>query len=126
MTTPTKPAAKTPAKRKSAPKPTVQKPERPYILDSAVVRDEIERQRQNALSEIDAIQADKLSITQRAERDIASIRERAEAEIRARDDRERDLQKIIDMTGRALGEDEAPIRGAEEGFDAVKQKLEAV
>ncbi|HEU5019647.1 MAG TPA: hypothetical protein VFT69_16940 [Pseudolabrys sp.] len=80
--------------------------QRPYLLESSIIRADMERHNVAALAEIEAVEADMLSIETRANNDIAAIRERADAEIAARKIRCADLQSILDMTNRALGRDE--------------------
>ncbi len=81
------------------PKPPEQ---RPYLLDSSVVEDDLRRKRDNALSEIEAIDADCLGIETRANNDINSIQARRDTEVSARRHRAEDLRKIVAMADRAL------------------------
>lgn len=90
---------------------TQQHAQRPYLLESSVVEDDLKRQRAAALSEIEAIEAEILSITERANNDIVSIQQRADAEVSARKVRAEDLEKIVAMADRALSPAAAPNRG---------------
>ena len=87
---PTPPAAKQPAQR-------------PYLLESTVVRAAIAQNYDAALAEIEAVEADMLAVATTANNDIALIRERADAEIAARTSRRDDLRSILAMCGAALG-----------------------
>lgn len=76
--------------------------QRPYTLESANLRSEIDRQRLAALSELEAIDSAILDIETRANRDIEAIRQRADVEIKGRRDRAADLDELIVIANRAL------------------------
>ena len=86
----------------SQPKPTPS--QAPYLLDSGIFLEEIKRQSSNASSEIEAIMAELLDIETRANNDIASIAARRDSEIAAREARKSDLELIVKMAERAVGE----------------------
>lgn len=76
--------------------------QRPYTLESANLEADLARQRDAALSELEAIDAAIEDINRRMARDIDAIRQRADAEITGRSQRADDLHRILAMTARAL------------------------
>ncbi len=74
----------------------------PYVLQSAVVLSELDRQMRDAQSEIEVVEADILSITERANRDIAAINERKEQEITGRMERKADLELTVKIAKAGL------------------------
>lgn len=89
--------------------PSASSGQRPYLLESALVEQELQRQRNAALGEIDAVEADMLAIETRANDEIQAIQARTDTELAARRARKDDLRKIVDMTGRALELDQPPL-----------------
>lgn len=75
---------------------------RPYTLESSNLAADLQRQRDAALSEIEAIDASCLDIAARANRDKQEIQARADVEIAGRRQRADDLGKIVAMANRAL------------------------
>lgn len=74
---------------------------RPYTLESSTVASEITRYGDAARSEIESIEADCLSIDQRANNDIQAINARRDVELAARRERIMDLDRIVAMAGAA-------------------------
>lgn len=87
-------------------------PGRPYLLESQNLEAEIRRSAKAARSEIEAIDADILSIETRANMDIESIRARADTEVAARISRRNDLTRILDIEAVTFGREERPAPAA--------------
>lgn len=94
--------------------------QRPYTLESANLEQELDRQRRAALSEIEAVEADVLSIETRANSDISAIRSRADTEIAGRRHRIEDLNRIVAMADRALT---PPLSVTELAQQAIEQDM---
>ncbi len=77
----------------------------PYTLESGNLIIEMERLKENADSEIIAIQAEQKSIHDQAQRDMEVIASRAKAEIDARTTRINDLQRSIILMTHGLNND---------------------
>lgn len=77
----------------------------PYTLESSNLIIEMERLKENADSEIIAIQAEQKSIHDQAQRDMEVIASRAKAEIDARATRINDLQRSIILMTHGLNND---------------------
>jgi len=75
---------------------------RPYLLESSVVRDRYAADHSHATAEMDKIDGEILLIATTANNDIAQIRARADAETQARQARRADLEAIAQATAAAL------------------------
>ena len=75
----------------------------PYVLQSSILISDLDQHKRNAETEIEAIDADILSITERANRDIAAINERKEQEITGRMERKADLELTVAIASAGLG-----------------------
>ncbi len=105
------------AAKPTAPDRQASADQRPYTLESANLEQELDRQRRAALSEIEAVEAEVLSIETRANSDISSIRARADAEIQGRRHRAEDLNKIVAMADRALTPPPSPTEAAQQAIE---------
>ena len=83
--------------------------QRPYVLESSIIEDDLRRAASNASAEIDAIDADLLAIQERANNDINAIVARRDAEITSRNHRRNDLSRIVAIATRGLTEPVEPI-----------------
>jgi peptidoglycan hydrolase CwlO-like protein len=100
--TPRKPTEKATDGRPATPQPKSTS-RQPYVLQSSILISDLDQHKRNAETEIEAIDADILSITERANRDIAAINERKEQEITGRMERKADLELTVAIASAGLG-----------------------